>query len=311
MNTYLKYAISLCSLFVISCTGEEPSETPGENQTKYFRPVSDNSSKWISKILDYSPAPGQFINKSPGLPADAEGLIGKKGMVTLGAYGGSVTFQFDHTVLNKEGYDFLIHGNAFKGSSEPGIVQVSIDSNGNGLADDEWYELAGDNHKDRTTVHGYELIYVRPDNLTEATDIIWRDNSNKNGVIEVKPTQPFHKQSYWPLFTAKEKPELSFKGTRLADLNIQNESGTWVNQEAGMGYCDNFSEEYMTAVNGDNDTKGSNKFDISNAVNAKGDPVELPGIDFVKVYTCVHQYSGWLGETSTEVCGAISLTCKK
>jgi hypothetical protein len=32
--------------------------------------------------------------------------------------------------------------------------------------------------------------------------------------------------------------------------------------------------------------------------------VELAGIHFVKVYTGVNQYCGWLGETSTEIMGA-------
>ena len=39
----------------------------------------------------------------------------------------------------------------------------------------------------------------------------------------------------------------------------------------------------------------------------EGDPVQLPGIHFVKVYTGVNQYCGWLGETSTEVMGAEDL----
>ena len=37
------------------------------------------------------------------------------------------------------------------GSSEPGIVLVSKDTNGNGLADDEWYELAGSEYNSPAT----------------------------------------------------------------------------------------------------------------------------------------------------------------
>ena len=50
-----------------------------------------------------------------------------------------------------------------------------------------------------------------------------------------------------------------------------------------------------------------NSFDIGNAVNEFGIPVDLPGADFVRVYTGVNQYCGWLGETSTEICRAQDL----
>lgn len=282
-----------------------------DSESSHFRPCDNNSSKWISKVLEYNPAPGQFINKSPGMPADCEGIIGKKGMVTLGAFGGSVTFQFDHSVMNQKGYDFVIHGNAFIGNSEPGIVLVSIDENGNGIADDEWYELYGENHSLKETTPDYEVVFERPDDITRAVDIAWTDNLGKKGLFEVAPTLPFHRQTYWPLFTAEEKASLTFKGTRLANLNMKDDNGKWINQEAGKGYCDNFSDDYAESVNNDADTKYSNKFDISNAINKNGEFINLKGIDFIKVYTCVHQYSGPLGETSTEVCGAISLTCKK
>ena len=33
----------------------------------------------------------------------------------------------------------------------------------------------------------------------------------------------------------------------------------------------------------------------------------LPGVDFVKIYTGVHQVNGWLGECSTEVMGVEDL----
>ena len=58
------------------------------------------------------------------------------GLVSLGGYGGYITFHFDHPVVNVSGEaDFLIRGNAFEGNSEPGIVMVSEDVNGNGRKD--------------------------------------------------------------------------------------------------------------------------------------------------------------------------------
>ena len=35
--------------------------------------------------------------------------------------------------------------------------------------------------------------------------------------------------------------------------------------------------------------------------------MNLPGVNFVKVYNAMNQYAGWIGETSTEVCGAEDL----
>jgi hypothetical protein len=45
------------------------------------------------------------------------------------------------------------------------------------------------------------------------------------------------------------------------------------------------------------------QIDLSWAVNAKGEPVKLKGINFVKVYNANRAEGGWLGEVSTEVSG--------
>lgn len=71
--------------------------------------------------------------------------------VSLGGWGGYIVVGFDHSIDNsssgyKGGYNFSITGNAFKGSSEPGIVYVMQDTNGNTLPDDD-----GTNSKDRSS----------------------------------------------------------------------------------------------------------------------------------------------------------------
>ena len=43
------------------------------------------------------------------------------------------------------------------------------------------------------------------------------------------------------------------------------------------------------------------------AVDSEGNPVDLPGVDFIKIYTGVNQFNGWLGECSTEVMGVTDL----
>ena len=62
---------------------------------------------------------------------------------------------------------------------------------------------------------------------------------------------------------------------------------------------------------GDYDQAVRNKmnlgFDLDWAVDADGNAVHLTHVDFIKVYCGILQECGWLGETSTEVKGAIDL----
>ncbi len=80
-------------------------------------------SPYISRVYEYCPAPGQFVNEMPRyeegdtyeaiLQKAEESISGTNDtMITLGGYGGYVTFGFDHTVVNTPGEkDFRIWGN--------------------------------------------------------------------------------------------------------------------------------------------------------------------------------------------------------
>lgn len=283
-------------------------------------------SPYISRVYEYFPAPGQFINEMPQYePGDTYSDILKKAeesisgtndiMISLGGYGGYVTFGFDHTVMNVEGeYDFRIWGNAFYelsnpdakgGSAEPGIVMVSLDTNCNGLPDDEWYELAGSAYHDPSTRHNYAIKYFRPDDnkeetpddsgfLTDTTYIRWEDSEGEEGYVA---KNSFHAQAYYPLWT--DSDALSFEGTLLAP-NAKDLSGAgsyYVLYSYDWGYVDNHPNDYADL----------NSFDIGWAVDRDGNKVSLPGVDFIRVYTGVNQYCGWLGETSTEIARARDL----
>ena len=101
-----------------------------------------------NKVYDYTPAPGQFINelKTGGFDgtqttmeaaiAYAEKRLAQENWVSLGGFGGYIVVGFDHSIDNSGDYDLAILGNSFSGSSEPGIVWVMQDENGNGLPDD-------------------------------------------------------------------------------------------------------------------------------------------------------------------------------
>lgn len=279
-------------------------------------------SPWISKVYEYCPAPGQFVNEMPQyeegdtyadiLQKCEESISGKNDvMISLGGYGGYVTFGFDHTVVNRPGKkDFRIWGNAFYellhpdekgGSAEPGIVMVSYDVNMNGIPDDPWYELAGSEYHKPETIHNYTLTYRRPDRdrkpvpdedypyLTDLYYIPWYDSEGNTGYM---PKNSFHAQEYYPKWVGTD--ELTFTGTRLAPNAVDT---------SGMGtYYILYSYDWGYVDNHPNDFADLNSFDIDRAVDADGNPVHLPGVDFVRVYTGLNQYCGWLGETSTEIC---------
>ena len=283
-------------------------------------------SPYISRVYEYCPAPGQFINEMPRyeegdtyadiLQKAEECISGTNDiMVSLGAYGGYITFGFDHTVINVPGqYDFRIWGNAFYeltnpdakgGSAEPGIVMVSYDANCNGLPDDPWYELAGSDYRNPATLHDYTITYHRPDPdreiaqdptgfLNDIYYIAWDDSEGTHSHLA---KNSFHAQDYYPRWL--DSDHLSFTGTRLPrnGFDTSGMGSYYVLYSFGWGYVDNHP----------NDFADLNSFDISWAVDADGNPVDLPGADFVRVYTGINQYCGWLGETSTEISRAQDL----
>ena len=292
--------------------------------------AANEPSPYIAQVFDYFPAPGQFVNKLPqyeegdthkDMVAKAgESLIGEDAnMITLGGWGGYVVLGFDHTIVNVAGKkDFRIEGNAFGananpdvdapfgGSCEPGIIMVSYDANGNGKPDDEWYEIVGsgnftaenenwyqkaiDNGNDVNTYRNFQMTYHKPtveDPANIADYIYWTNNKGQEGY---KFKHSYHRQSYYPLWINDDT--ITFDGIRLAENGI-DESGQgnyYVLYAFKHGYVDNFPN---------NDDKSA--IDIDWAIDKNGNKVNLPGIDFVKVYNGVDQENGWLGEASTEV----------
>lgn len=296
-------------------------------------PPDASSTAYITKVLDFMPAVGQFTNELPKYDAgdtqesmNAKVLknIGnnKRGMISLGGFGGYVVVGFDHTIMNVTGKrDFRVIANAFYaagnpgddapegGSCEAGVIMVAYDANKNGVPDDnEWYEIAGSSHVDPTkepwynravaagndvkTHFNYEITYYRPSEEPTTAEgklqyIRWEDNQGKSGY---KVKNAFHSQPYFPLWAKGDK--LTFKGTCLPQNSV-DESGQgsfYVLYKFLYGYADN-----------ETNTKDEAAIDIDWAVNDKGQKVNLQGVDFIKIYTGVNQENGWLGESSTEI----------
>jgi hypothetical protein len=182
---------------------------------------------------------------------------------------------------------------------------VSIDINQNGLPDDPFYQLAGSEYHNSATIHNYSMTYHRtpanhtpqPDkkkSLSDSTYIRWTDNQNQTGYL-YKNT--FHRQEYFPLWLTDST--LTFVGSRLPD-NAHDPTGKgsyWVQSPFDYGYADCHPNDSTTRCS----------FDIDWAVTDKGEPIHLPCVDFVRVYTGVFQQCGWTGEISTEISHARDL----
>lgn len=281
-------------------------------QKERYRAATPSSSPCWNKVYEYTPAPGQFIGemKTGGFDgtettqeaaiAYAEERMNKKIWVSLGGFGGYIVVGFDHSIPRKatadDQYDFTIQGNAFDGSSEPGIIWVMQDINKNGLPDDEWYELRGCETGKDGTIQKYAVTYYRP--AGKGMDVQWTDSEGKSGCIDYLIT--YHQQDYYyPTWVAEDTYTLY--GTRLAANNKQDPAtGYWYNGTYEWGYADNFGTDNLggDVVDGSGQTNG---FRIANAMYPDNTPVDLEYIDFIKVQTGVQVKSGWLGEISTEI----------
>ena len=212
-----------------------------------------------------------------------------------------IVVGFDHSIDNTGNYDFGIKGNSFSGSSEPGIVWVMQDENGNGQPDEKWYELAGSETGKSETIQNYSVTYYRP---TEPQQPVrWTDSEGNSGEIDYLIA--YHRQDYYyPLWIEEDSYTLSGTCLKARNYDASGIGTYWVNAEYDWGYVDNFSPtDRLTNDNNANASANANYFKISNAIDEKGNPVSLNYIDFIKVQVGVNTKSGWLGEVSTEVFG--------
>jgi hypothetical protein len=312
---------------------------------------------WLTRVYEYRPAPGQFINTMPiarvGEPVDSVlarcraaicgyvdtvtttfhgqtitriDTIWAESMISLGGYGGYVIVGFDHPVVNMHTYDFEIQGNAFVsdresngGSSEPGIVMVGVDMDGDGVPSDgdRWYELAGSEYNHPKTQHNYEITYYRPNEnkqrtpsrvdpfLNDTTYIRWTSNDvNPDSTSGYMSRNTYHNQPYWPLWLQDEET-LTFSGSKLrcnaVDLGGNEGNSYYVQYFFDWGYVDNLPNYSPLTP----DALHNPGFKIDWAVDEQGNHVNLTHIDFIKVYNAMNQYCGWTGETSTEVAAGI------
>ncbi|HKK63003.1 MAG TPA: T9SS type A sorting domain-containing protein [Bacteroidales bacterium] len=308
-------------LTYLHCEGSIHSHHNGRVYAfSWGRPVTELRavySPFIHKVHEYVPAPGQHINHTAGSPAAARTIVGGvDGNVSLGAFGGYIVFSFDGPVQNDPGnpfgVDFTIFGNPLPAWAEHGIVSVMPDDNKNGLPDDTWYELAGSDYFFSYTRKQYEVTYNNPGG-SEAKDVSWTDNQGHSGSVLAGG---YYSHSLYPTqdsFPNIDQQSYTLSGTCLPDQVNRSNPAQYSYPVKPFGYADNNplgDAPYTLPDNPYSDTienSGGDAFDISWAVDADGNYVDLPSIDFVKVHTGVLANADWLGEVSTEIRGAVDV----
>jgi hypothetical protein len=278
----------------------------------------DLGAQYISEVLEYTPAPGQYINVAPwGDGTSASSLIGGvDGSLSLGAFGGRVVFTFSDPVENHPdnpfGVDFTLFGNPLPDWSEPGVVWVMKDENENGEADDTWYELAGSDYYFSSTLHNYRVSYTNPGG-SEARDVGWKDHLGNQGFIRANSA---HTQSYYPqsgLFPNIPEEAYDLNGTLIRGAVDVDHPPLNISLRRAFGYADNRPRGSGAHTIPDNpytaelENSGGDAFDISWAVDAEGHEVDLDRIHFIKVQSGMLHEGGWLGELSTEITGAVDV----
>jgi hypothetical protein len=236
------------------------------------RPATENSRRTVTQCFDFTPAPGSFVGQYPVIDFSEyateesvrqrcqDKLDGKpveNGYYfdgwSLGYTGGYLITGFDHSVEKRPGgKELRIFGVS---AVEPGVVWVMQDSNGNGLPDDVWYELKGSQYDDPLSKRRYAITFFKPRvNVSSnfPVDGILWRDNTGNGGVHA---------GIYPY---------SVKGASLTFVL------SWVAYSRGTGYVDT----------------GTTEFNIADAAQANGAPVDLAFIDFVKVQDSTYSMSG-------------------
>lgn len=288
MNKRL-YSIFILTLSLLAMVGCNFSEEYHEGE---------DSPQSQFEVVEFTPAPGQFINEGYTATSAieaceyAQSRLDDQLYISLGGFGGYIVVKSKTPITNSGDYDFGIYSNIFDGSSEPGIVWVSCDTNANGVADDEWFELYGSESEKESTRYNYKITYSRTD---DATEIAWHDNHGESGTISRNSAHP---QDYFPAWISANEYTLS--GTCLPHNSEWDEiSKKWILRSFEWGYVDNLSTIDFASDR-------ANRFRISDARTASGEVADLKQIDFIKVQSAINRINPAIGETSTEVSGFVS-----
>ena len=232
-----------------------------------------------------------------GYPQSGTGM----GMiVSLGNFGGYITYRFDQLITNDPnhpyGVDFVVRGNNYGTNDfsfyEPANVLVSQDGK-------TWYTLAGSDHYSNHAYWDYTITYTKSTGTStvyggaSGTAADWTDSMGYSGTSYLYPNK-----ALYPLFpwTAENDTSITVTGTLLGGEGTTREEIFDV-ATPKWGYAD-------TCYNGLNPytgAEGGEVFDLDWAVDENGQPVKLDWVKYVKVQTASNVDGGGIGEKSTEV----------
>ena len=221
-------------------------------------------------------------------------------IVSLGNFGGYITYRFDQLITNDPnhpyGVDFVVRGNNYDVNHlsfyEPANVLVSQDG-------ETWYTLAGSDHYSNNAYWDYTMTYTKSDKTVSVfggeagLGAEWTDNYGNKGISYLYPL----KENY-PLFQWSDALEQSItvSGTLLEQAG-NDPYGSGAAATPKWGYAD-------TCYNGLNPytgDEGGEVFDLDWAVDENGQPVQLDWVKYVKVQTASNIDGGSIGEKSAEI----------
>jgi len=297
------------------------------------------STPFATTILDYTPAPGQFINH-PAFSDPMHALGAPIGggtsapnnieVVSLGGFGGSITLGFAQTIYddprNPYGLDAIVFGNAFWVGGDPtrrfaegGIIEISRDVNGNGIPDDPWYVIRGPSLPTPPAAAAFTQHWdndpntpIPPANLAWYPDPIAYphipDGYSTSGYLLPAAFQSI------PLVHPDGVTALVEVHYGYADLSpvlvLGDLTGNNIVDDPSMT-----PEQFYTRpdnpflVGVDPGSGGGDAFDIAWAVNpVTGEPANLDGFDFIRISTGANSIFGIFGEISTEISGVAAVS---
>lgn len=244
---------------------------------------------WADAVAQFvqgpNPPPG-FGDSQRAVGAPRGGMVSAPNngaCVSLGGQGGHLTLKFNTPVTddpaNPSGLDCIVFSNAFwVGGNpqlkfqEPALVEVSEDTNGNGVADDPWYLIPGS----RSFPYAPFPWRSEPDgqaNSAETPDLMAGNTRNPN--------------------------------TFDADSGNDNTEYTWGYAEmtpAVQPYLDNYMRPDDPLQVGLTDRSGGgDAFDIAWAVDVSGQPANLSRFHFLRLTSFIARNFGVIGVASPEI----------
>ncbi|UYQ95751.1 hypothetical protein MKQ68_11625 [Chitinophaga horti] len=285
------------------------SATAGKQSTTISRPITVKAETYVKNaytLLEYLPAPAKGQNWSViGYPdswkygvefplayndylaksSELRKTTFSAGLV-LGSWGGSATFKFDHTVVNAAGKPDIEVTAIYSRLDVPGVY-VAYDRNKNGKPDaDEWYEIKNDDYG-IDDLPDYQITYTYDRLETDGRRIYhyfdWKDNQETVVEGEVQYAKVItssmttgNVMSTKGFFPGYYMPDTATKKMVVMD--------GWASSFTRKG------KRISRNVSGAVQFQQKLNIDIDMAVNAKGEFVTLPGIDFIKVQKVVYPF---------------------